>query len=253
MSLHVTITDEDGARVIALRRPEKKNALTQEMYRAISEAIDAAQHDAAIRCLVITGSAGVFTSGNDLDDFLKAGTDTSGAPRASNATKLLYALAHNTKPLIAAVDGLAIGIGTTLLFHCDYVLASSNASFSTPFIQLGLVPEGASSMLAPRAMGLHRAFAMLVMGRKLNAEQACSAGFVNEVVAPDQLEATAIKVAQEICALPAEAVAISRKLLRPSTEELTARIDQETKLFSARMTSSEAVAAFTRFFQRKKA
>jgi len=253
MSGHLAVADEDATRVITLRRPEKKNALTQEMYRALSEAIESAQDNPAIRCLMITGSAGVFTSGNDLDDFLKAGLDASGKPRASTATQFLYALARNTKPLVAAVDGLAIGIGTTLLFHCDYVLASSQATFSTPFIQLGLVPEGASSLLAPRAMGQHRAFAMLVMGRKLDAAQAREAGFVNEVVPPDQLEAAARKAAQEICALPAEAVAISRRLLRPPAEDLTARIDQETKLFSERMKSSEAIAAFTRFFARKKA
>ncbi|NVN88267.1 MAG: crotonase/enoyl-CoA hydratase family protein [Rhodopseudomonas sp.] len=252
MSGHLTVTDDEATRVITLRRPEKKNALTQEMYRTLSEAIDSAQDNAAIRCLMITGSAGVFTSGNDLDDFLKAGLDASGAPRVSNATNFLYALARNGKPLIAAVDGLAIGIGTTLLFHCDHVLASTSATFSTPFIQLGLVPEGASSLLAPRAMGHHRAFSMLVMGRKLSAEQAREAGFVNDVVAPDQLEAAARKAAQEICALPAEAVAISRKLLRPPAEDLTTRIDQETKLFSERMKSSEAIAAFTRFFSRKK-
>ena len=158
----------------------------------------------------------MFTAGNDLDDFLKAGTDTSGAARASNATKFLYSLAHNVKPIIAAVDGIAIGIGTTLLFHCDYVLASTTATFSTPFIQLGLVPEGASSLLAPRTMGHQRAFAMLVMGHTLSAEEAREAGFVNVVVAPGHTEAEATKAAREICALPAEAVAISRKLLQPA-------------------------------------
>ena len=109
-----------------LRRPEKKNAITQDMYRAMSDAIDTAQNNPAIRCLIITGGSGVFTAGNDLDDFLKDGTDTSGAARARNATKFLYSLAHNVKPIIAAVDGIAIGIGTTLLFHCDYVLASTS-------------------------------------------------------------------------------------------------------------------------------
>lgn len=250
---HLTVTDDEATRVISLRRPEKKNALTQEMYRAMSDAIDGAQNNPAIRCMIITGGSGVFTAGNDLEDFLKAGTETGGAPRASNATKLLYSLAHNTKPLIAAVDGVAIGIGTTMLFHCDYVLASTSASFSTPFIQLGLVPEGASSLLVPHAMGHHRAFAMLVMGRTVSAEEAREAGFVNAVVAPGHTEAEAHKVAREICALPAEAVAISRRLLRPPPEDLTRRIDQESHLFSQRMTSTEAVAAFKRFFARKKA
>jgi len=253
MSEHLIVTDEDATRVITMRRPEKKNALTQEMYRDMSAAIDTAQNNPDIRCLIITGSSGVFTAGNDLDDFLKAGTDTSGAARASNATKFLYSLAHNVKPIIAAVDGIAIGIGTTLLFHCDYVLASTTATFSTPFIQLGLVPEGASSLLAPRTMGTHRAFGMLVMGHKVSAEQAREAGFVNVVVAPGHTEAEARKAAREICALPAEAVAISRKLIRPAPEDLTRRIDQESHLFGERMKSQEAISAFMRFFQRKKA
>src|SRR5213082_4029587 len=144
---HLIVSDEDATRVITLRRPEKKNAITQEMYRAMSDAIDKAQNNPDIRCIIITGGSGVFTAGNDLEDFLKDGTDTSDLPRPSNAAKFLYSLAQNVKPLIAAVDGIAIGIGTTLLFHCDYVLASNTATFSTPFIHLGLVPEGASSLL----------------------------------------------------------------------------------------------------------
>jgi enoyl-CoA hydratase/carnithine racemase len=239
MAGHLIVTDEDATRVITLRRPEKKNAITQDMYRAMSDAIDTAQNNPAIRCMIITGGSGVFTAGNDLEDFLKDGTSTSDLPRASNATKFLYSLAHNVKPIIAAVDGVAIGIGTTMLFHCDYVLASKTATFSTPFIHLGLVPEGASSLLMPRTMGYQRAFATLVMGRTVSADDARVAGFV--------------KVAREICALPAEAVAISRKLLKLPPEDLTRRIDQEGHLFGERMRSKEAVAAFKAFFSRKKA
>ena len=157
--------------MITLRRPDKKNAITQQMYRDMSDAIDTAQTNPAIRCIVIAGGAGAFTAGNDLEDFLKDGTSNTDAPRASNAVKFLYSLVHNAKPIIAAVDGIAIGIGTTMLFHCDYVLASTTTTFSTPFIHLGLVPEGASSLLAPRTMGHQRAFAMLVMGRSLSAEE----------------------------------------------------------------------------------
>jgi len=253
MAGHLIVTDEDATRVITLRRPEKKNAINQEMYRAMSEAIDTAQHNRAIRCMIITGGSGVFTAGNDLEDFLKDSASSAGPPRASNATKFLYSLAHNTKPIIAAVDGVAIGIGTTMLFHCDYVLASKTATFSTPFIHLGLVPEGASSLLIPRTMGHQRAFAMLVMGRTVSADDARVAGFVNVVVAPGHTEAEARKVAREICALPAEAVAISRKLLKLPPEDMTRRIDQESHLFGERMRSSEAVAAFKAFFARRKA
>jgi enoyl-CoA hydratase/carnithine racemase len=253
MTGHLIVTDDDATRIIMLRRPEKKNAITQEMYLLMADAINSAQNDPAIRCMIITGGSGVFTAGNDLQDFLQDGTDASATPRASNATKFLYALAQNTKPLIAAVDGIAIGIGTTMLFHCDYVLASTTATFSTPFIHLGLVPEGASSLLMPRTMGHQRAFATLVMGRNVSADEARMAGFVNVVVAPGHTEGEARKVAREICALPAEAVAISRKLLKLPPEDLTRRIDQESHLFGERMKSKEAIAAFKAFFTRKKA
>jgi enoyl-CoA hydratase/carnithine racemase len=252
MTTHLIVTNEDAVRMITLRRPEKKNAITQDMYRGMSEAIDSAQTDPSIRCIIISGGLGAFTAGNDLEDFLKDGTSNTAAPRASNAVKFLYSLVHNEKPVIAAVDGIAIGIGTTMLFHCDYVLASSITTFSTPFIHLGLVPEGASSLLAPRALGHQRAFAMLVMGRTLTAEDARAAGFVNTIVEPGHVEAEARKAAREICALPAEAVAISRKLLRLPPEELTRRIDQESHLFGERMRSPEAVAAFKTFLSRRK-
>src|SRR5690242_14861231 len=134
MTGHLIVTDEDAMRVITLRRPEKRNAITQEMYRAMSDAIDTAQNNPKIRCIIITGGSGVFTAGNDLEDFLAESSSSTGAPRASNAVKFLYSLAHNVKPIIAAVDGVAIGIGTTMLFHCDYVLASTTATFRTPFI-----------------------------------------------------------------------------------------------------------------------
>ena len=252
MTEQVEINNSNGILTLTLKRPDKKNALTNEMYGALADAIEGAENDTAVRVILIRGEGDSFTAGNDLEDFLKDGTSNTGTPRASNAVKFLYSLVHNEKPIVAAVDGIAIGIGTTMLFHCDYVLASNKASFSTPFIHLGLVPEGASSLLAPRAMGHQRAFAMLVMGRTLNAEDARAAGFVNAVVEPDHLEAEARKVAREICALPAEAVAISRKLLKPPSEELTRRIDQESHLFGERMRSAEAVAAFKAFLSRKK-
>lgn len=253
MTEHLIVADKEATRLMTLHRAEKKNAITQAMYRGMSEAIDGAQKNPAIRCIIIAGGLGAFTAGNDLEDFLKDGTSNADAPRASEATRFLYSLAHNAKPLIAAVDGLAIGIGTTMLFHCDYVVASTTASFSTPFIHLGLVPEGASSLLAPRTMGHQRAFEMLVMGRTLNPEQAQAAGFVNLVVAPGQTEAEARKVAREISALPAEAVAISRRLLKLPPEDLTRRIDQEGYLFGERMRSKEAIAAFKAFLTRKRA
>jgi enoyl-CoA hydratase/carnithine racemase len=251
MTEHLIVIDENTMRVIKMRRPEKKNAITQEMYRRMSDAIDTAQNNPEIRCIIITGGSGVFTAGNDLEEFLQESTAGNDGPRASNAVKFLYSLAHNAKPIIAAVDGVAIGIGTTMLFHCDYVLASTAATFATPFIHLGLVPEGASSLLMPRAMGHQRAFATLVMGRTMSAEEAQIAGFVNAVVSPGHTEGEARKVAREICHLPAEAVAMSRKLLKLPPEDLTRRIDQESHLFGERMRSKEAIAAFKAFFARK--
>ncbi|MCL2715683.1 MAG: enoyl-CoA hydratase-related protein [Alphaproteobacteria bacterium] len=250
MTRHIVVADEGATRVITLRRPDRKNAITDAMYRDMTAAIESAREDPAIACLILTGGSGVFTAGNDLEEFLAQATAT--APPEPAAIAFLTALAHNTKPLIAAVDGAAVGIGTTMLFHCDYVLASSTATFSTPFIHLGLVPEGASSLLMPHAMGSHRAFAMLVLGQTFTAEAAHAAGFVNVVVSPGHTEAEARKVARDICKLPAEAVAISRKLLRPPPEAVTSRIAQEGRLFAERMRSKEAITAFKAFFARKR-
>ena len=253
MTEHIIVADDKHARIITMRRPEKKNAVTHDMYRAMSEAIDTAQNNPDVRCFIITGGSGVFTAGNDVDDFIDHGTSHIDVSRATNAVKFLYSLAHNSKPIIAAVDGIAVGIGTTMLFHCDYVLASKTATFSTPSMRVGLIPEAASSLLMPRTMGYQRAFAMLVMGRTIDAEHAREAGFVNEVVAPGHTEAEARKVAREICDLPAEAVAMTRKLLKLPPEDMTRRIDQEAHLFTERMRSKEALAVFKALASRKKA
>jgi enoyl-CoA hydratase/carnithine racemase len=252
MAEHIIVTDEGATRMITMRRPEKKNTLTQEMYLAMSDAIDSAQSNREIRCFIITGRSGVFTAGNDIGDFLQAATADKEVARPRNAVIFLQALVNNKKPVVAAVDGVAIGIGTTMLFHCDYVVASTTAAFSSPFVQYGLVPEGASSLLVPRMVGHQRAFAMLMMGRPMSAEAAREAGFVNQVVPPGHALVEAQKVAREICALPADAVAISRTLLKLPTEDLVRRMDQEDHFFGERMRSPEAIAAFQNFFSRKK-
>ena len=252
MTEHIIVADEESTRTITMRRPEKKNTLTQEMYLAMSDAIDTAQSNPAIRCLILTGRSGVFTAGNDIGDFLQAAMARSDVARPRNAVIFLQSLVNNKKPIIAAVDGIAIGIGTTMVFHCDYVIASTTATFQSPFIQYGLVPEGASSLLLPRMVGHQRAFSMLVMGRSMSAQDAREAGFVNTVVPPGHAVIEARKVAREICALPADAVAISRKLLKLPTEDLVRRIDQEDHFFGERMRSPEALAAFRNFFLRKR-
>ena len=251
MTEHIIVEDADSTRTITMRRPEKKNTLTQEMYLAMSDAIDSAQSDPAIRCLILTGRSGVFTAGNDIGDFLQAATEKSDVARPRNAVIFLQSLVNNKKPIIAAVDGIAIGIGTTMVFHCDYVVASTTTTFSSPFIQYGLVPDGATSLLVPQMVGHQRAFSMLVMGRPITAEDAREAGFVNMVVSPGHAVVEARKVAREICALPADAVEISRKLLKLPTEELIRRVDQENEFFGERMRSPEAIAAFQNFFLRK--
>jgi enoyl-CoA hydratase/carnithine racemase len=249
---HIVVTDEGAARIVTMRRPDKKNALTQGMYTAMADAIKSAQADPNIRAIVISGGSGVFTAGNDLEDFAKASTANGEGDRPMAATQFLKALAYNEKPLIGAVDGIAVGVGTTMLFHCDYVLASTAATFSTPFIHLGLVPEAASSLLAPRTMGHHRAFAMLVMGRTVTADEAREAGFVNDVVSPGHTEVEARKVALEIAELPKEAVALTRKLLKPAREDVLRRMDEESHHFGERLKSDEARQAFSAFFSRKK-
>src|SRR6202045_1775673 len=164
MTEHITVTDEGATRTITMRRPEKKNTLTQEMYLAMSDAIDSAQTNPAIRCLILTGRSGVFTAGSDIGDFLQAATAKDDVARPRNSVMFLQSLVNNKKPMVAGVDGIAVGIGTTMVFHCDYVIASTSASFSSPFLQYGLVPEGATSLLVPQVVGHQRAFAMLIMG-----------------------------------------------------------------------------------------
>src|SRR5580704_243760 len=247
MTEHIIVADEGSTRTITMRRPEKKNTLTQEMYLAMSDAIESAQSNPTIRCFILTGRSGVFTAGNDIADFLQAATARHDVARPRNAVIFLQSLVNNKKPIIAAVEGIAIGIGTTMVFHCDYVVASTTATFQSPFIQYGLVPEGASSLLLPRMAGHQRAFAMLVMGRSMSGVEAREAGFVNVVVPPGHAVVEAQKAAREICALPPDAVAISRKLLKLPTEDLLRRMGQEEHLFGQRMRMPNTIAAFSNF------
>jgi enoyl-CoA hydratase/carnithine racemase len=234
---------------LRINRPDKKNALTAAMYAAMTSALIAANEDASVRCLVLGGGPGAFTAGNDINDFLRVAVSGGGE---RPAMPFLHALARNEKPLVAAVQGVAVGIGTTLLFHCDRVIAGSDARFSTPFLSLGLLPEAASSLLAPRLMGYQRAFSLLVMGEPLSAEQARECGLVATVVAPDQVDAEALKIAQAIAALPPEGVAIARRLLRGTPDDALARIEEEARLFEGRLKSPEARAAFEAFLTRKR-
>ncbi len=244
----VAVTDDAGIRIIRMERPEKKNALTQPMYAAMTAALNEAQADGAIRCIMLAGGPGAFCAGSDIGDFQKR----AEGGLESVTVDFLYALARNQKPLVAAVNGLAVGIGTTMLFHCDHVVAATGTVFSTPFTRLGLIPEAASSLLVPMRMGHARAFALLVMGRPLPAEEAKDAGLVNTVVDAAAVEDTALKAAVEIAALPAGAVAVGRKLLRGDVDDVARQIDTETMHFKERLHSEEARAAFAAFFTRKR-
>ena len=233
-----------------MNRPEKKNALTMAMYDAMAGGIENAAQNPALRCLLIAGAPTAFCAGNDIGDFLQAAV--TGGALGAPILRFLYALARCETPLVAAVQGNAVGVGTTMLMHCDHVVAANNARFSTPFVGLGLVPEAASSLLAPRLIGQARAFSLLVMGRPMSADEAKAAGLINTVVAPDAVEAEAMNAAFAIAALPPQGVLASRRLLRGKPDEIVARIDAEAELFKTRLQSAEARAAFETFMTRKR-
>jgi len=250
MTDHVIVTDDGPIRILRFNRPDKKNAITDAMYEMLSESLENAAVSKNIRCVVIAGSPTAFTAGADLQDFLRAAQHMEGL--RPQTMRFLHRIAHAGKPLVAAVEGVAIGIGTTLLLHCDYVVAAIDARFSTPFVNLGLVPEAGSSLLMPRLMGARRAFELLVMGRPLSADDAKALGLVNDVVPAGEVEPEALKAARQIAALPAEAVAASRRLIRGSTAEIIRRIDEESEIFKRQLKSDEAKAAFEAFFSRKR-
>lgn len=249
MTGSVLVTDGGAVRTIRLNRPEKKNALTLAMYGDISRAMREADADDKIRCLMIAGAPGIFCAGNDIVDFLGAAAGGGLDPRALD---FLHALAESRKPLVAAVDGAAVGIGTTLLLHCDYVVASRAATLSTPFLKLGLIPEAGSTLLAPQRLGYARAFALMVMGQPLTAADASAAGLVNRVVDAAELDAAALEAANEIAALPPQALATARALMRGDPAALVKRINEEAEQFRRLLQTDEARMAFQAFLSRKK-
>jgi enoyl-CoA hydratase/carnithine racemase len=244
----VIVSDDGSVRTIRMNRPEKKNALTQPMYGAMTAALHEAAASEAIRCVLIAGGPAAFCAGSDIGEFQQR----AEGGLESITIDFLLALAKNPKPLVAAVNGLAVGIGTTMLLHCDYIVAADVAVFATPFVKLGLIPEAASSLLAPMLMGHVRAFELLVMGRPLSAGDAKAAGLINSVVDSSEVEAVAFKAAREIAALPPGAVAVARKLMRGHLDAMVERVDTEAMHFKERLRSDEARAAFAAFLSRKK-
>jgi enoyl-CoA hydratase/carnithine racemase len=244
----ILISNEGPVRKVRINRPEKKNALTLAMYEAMAAAIADAGNADSVKCLMIAGAPDVFCAGNDLTDFIAmARSGGLGEP----IIRFLHTLAQCEKPIVAAVSGAAVGVGATMLLHCDQVIASENAVLLTPFVSLGLLPEAGSSLIAPRLMGHARAFSLLVMGKPLTAEEAKSAGIINAVVPASELETHALNVAREIAALPPESVTAARRLMRGSVEEVIARIDEEAEVFKTRLASPEAQKALAAFLNRK--
>ncbi len=237
-----------GVQIIRFNRPDKKNAITDAMYRAMIEALGAADADADIRVIAFLGSPGCFSAGNDMADFMAFAM--SGGKGRLAAGDFLHALVGVQKPIVSGVDGLAIGIGTTLNLHCDLTVASSRSLFKTPFVDLALVPEAASSLLVPRIMGHQRAFALLAAGEGFSADQAQQAGLIWKVVPEAEVEAETLKIAAMLAAKPPQALKIARDLLRGDSVDIRARIDEEIIHFAAQLQSAEARAAFEAFMRR---
>lgn len=248
MSLVLTSRDA-GVFRLQMNRPEKKNAITRAMYAALADALAEAGGDDAVRVVLVTGASGTFTAGNDLGDFMDDPPRDESAP----VFRFLRGISTFEKPLVAAVAGAAVGIGTTMLLHCDCVYAADDARFALPFVNLGLCPEAASSLLLPLVAGYHRAAELLLLGEPFDARRAEACDIVTQVVPADRLEATALATARKLAALPPAALRVSKALMkRALAPQVAAAMDAERDAFSARLRSAEAKEAFAAFFERRK-
>jgi enoyl-CoA hydratase/carnithine racemase len=215
----------------------------------MAEAIREGDADPAIRCTVIFGVPGIFSAGNDIADFLAHGT---GGERGTESVDFLIALAGSEKPLLSGVDGIAVGIGTTINLHCDLTFATPRTLFRAPFLDLGLVPEAGSTLTAPRIMGYQQAFGLFVLGEELSAQEAKASGLIYAIVGEDELEERTLSAANALAAKPPEALMLARDLMRPEREELVKRIRVESDHISERLHSAEARAAFSAFLERRR-
>jgi enoyl-CoA hydratase/carnithine racemase len=249
MTQEIEIKVDNGVQIIRILRADKKNALTGPMYDAMSAALDSAEKSDAVAAHVFIGSGGVFSAGNDINDFMRRSRD--GSQDVAPSQMFIQRLPKVTRPMIAAVDGLAVGVGVTMLLHCDLVYATPAASLRTPFLDLGLIQEAGSSITAPARMGYPRAFEMICLGEPFSAERALQAGLINAVVPADQLEATALKAARRLAAKPREALMTSRRLLRRNGAETSALIEEEASNYIKLMGSPEAREAFTAFLEKR--
>ena len=250
--MDILSTKENGVLTLEFNRPERKNAITAAMYQTMADAINEAEQDTAVRAILIVGKPEIFTAGNDLEDFMKTAPST-GAIEDRSVYKFMMALSGATKPVVAAVAGAAVGIGTTLLMHCDLVYAADTAKFSMPFSQLGLCPEFASSVLLAQIAGYPRAAEKLMLGEAFPAQEALEMGLVSRVLPAAELLAFAQGQAAKLVALPASSIRATKQLMKASRKGLISEtITAENKLFSAMLTAPEAKEAFTAFFQKRK-
>ncbi|NEX64498.1 enoyl-CoA hydratase [Noviherbaspirillum galbum] len=248
--MEILTRKENGVLSIEFNRPEKKNAITAAMYQAMADALKDGEADSAVRAILITGKPEIFTAGNDLDDFLKnSGGDVGDRP----VWQFMRALSGASKPVVAAVAGNAVGIGTTLLMHCDLVYAAENAKFSMPFTQLGLCPEFASSLLFQQVAGYQRAAEKLLLGEAFGAQEAQEMGLVSRVVPTVDLHSFALGKAASLAALPASSLRVTKRLMKQAqAQAIRQQMDEENKHFGAMLNAPEAKEAFTAFFEKRR-
>ena len=249
MSQHVKVTNRDRILAIELDRVDRKNAITADMYQAMADALRTAESDGQVRVVLIHGKPDCFTAGNDLKDFLERPPAGDNSP----VFQFLQAISSATKPLVAAVGGPAVGIGTTMLLHCDFIYAAPNARFQMPFVTLGLVPEAASSLLLPMLAGYQRAAELLLLGKPFTAEKALDAGIVTEIIPDGDLLDYAREVAEGIAALPPSSVRMTKALMK-SRHGAAVReaMAAEGEKFRAQLGSPEAKEAMQAFFEKRK-
>lgn len=248
MTEHIKIALDDGVLILSFNRPEKKNAISSDMYRRLAEAVEAAGSDPSIRVILLQGEGGVFTAGNDLSDF--AAVSSGKADGERGGSRFIRAIGALEKPMVAAVTGLAVGIGVTMLLHCDLVYAADDAKLSVPFVNLALVPEAASSLLLPQRIGHARAFAMFALGETVLGKDAAAMGLVNQALPAAEVQAAALAAAKSLARRPLGAVMATKKLMRES-EAMMRRMDAELVIFGERLKTAEAAEAFAAFAERR--
>ena len=249
MTDHIQTDLAAGVLTVTLARPEKKNAITQAMYAALSEATERARTDDAVRVLLFRSEGDSFSAGNDIADFIALGSQGQ-QPLDMSVFRFLRALADFDKPAVAAVRGRAVGIGLTLLLHCDIVVVAEDALLSVPFVNLALAPEAASSMLLPAAIGHRRAFEMFALGEPIDGRTAVAWGLANRAVATDQVEVVAVELAGKLAARAPNSIRKTKRLMRDA-ETLWALMQKEGEAFGSQMSSPEAMEAFMAFSQKR--